>query len=184
VRLTGNPQQELEKNIIKIMQQHKMQQGSFAAVLGAYQMSTDKNITADNTEIFYTSPLQTVTNQQAFSLAAELAKTFNQDSVAVFIPVKTAAINEVKIYFNKNKPTLAQAVAVIKEKLPPAYSQAFSLSLDRTCAGFNTATVRSIEWMGGHLDTQLIQKTFPQQIITTQKGAAYLVYKNGKVTQL
>lgn len=183
-RITGSPQTELQKSIIKIMQQNKMEQGSFEAVLGTYQMSTDKNITADNTEIFYTSPLQMLTKQKIFQLASELANGLDQDSIAVFVPTKTAAVAEIKIYFNQNKPSIEKAVTIIKQKLPPIYSEAFFLQLDRTCGGFEKATVNSVEWMSSHADVQLIKKAFPQQIMTTQKGIAYLVYKNGKIDKL
>jgi hypothetical protein len=180
-RLTGDQQIELQKNIIKIMQKNQMEQGSFEPVLGTYQMSTDKKITADNTEIFSTSPFQTLKKEKIFHLAIELAKSFNQDSVAVLIPESKEKIVEVKIYFNQNKPSIEQAINIVKKKLPASYNDAFSLELDRTCGGFEKATVNSIEWIGSHLDVKLIQKAFPQQKLTTQNGTAYLVYKNGKI---
>lgn len=184
VRLTGEPQTKLQTDIIKIMQQNKIEQGTFESVLGTYQMSTDKNITADNTEIFYTSPYQLISDKKIFYLAAELAKTFNQDSVAVFIPSKTAPVSEIKIHFEKNKPSIEETIAVIKKYLPPSYSQAFSLKLDSGCGDFKSVSVKSVEWMSSHLNTQLVQKAFPQQTITTQKGSAYLVYKTGKTSPL
>jgi hypothetical protein len=184
IRLTGDQQSELQENIIKIMQKNRMEQGSFEAVLGTYQMSIDKKITADNTEIFFSSPFQILKKEKIFHLANELAKNFNQDSVAVLIPESKEKIVKVKIYFNQNKPSIEQAINIVKKKLPVSYNNAFSLELDRACGGFEKTTVNSIEWIGSHLDVQLIQKAFPQQRVTTQKGTAYLVYKNGKIDKL
>ncbi len=183
-RLTGSPQTELQKNIITIMQHNKMEQGNFEPVLGTYQMSTDKKITGDNTEIYYTSPFQSIPDKKIFQIASELANILDQDSIAVFKPSKAASIGEVKIYFDKNKPAIDEIVTQIKQKLPSYYSQAFSLQLNHTCDGYEKTTVNSVEWMGSHLDVQLIKQAFSQQTATTQNGIPYLVYKNGKIDKL
>ena len=71
-RLKGIDQSELQNGMIRILQKNHIEQGTFEDILGTYRMSNDKNITADNTEHFSTSPNQNLSDDQIFSLAKEL----------------------------------------------------------------------------------------------------------------
>ncbi len=184
-RLSSAPQKQLQNDTIRIMQNGHLQQGKFEDILGTYQMSTDKNITADNSEIFYTSPNQTLSKQQVFSLAVKLANALDQDSIAVFIPSEKSVLGSVSVHFTSpHHYSINDMIKIVQQNLPISYRQAFSLHLNNTCNGFNHASVQTIEWLGSHIHISDIKKAFPQEKISTQNGIAYLVYKNGKVEAL
>lgn len=184
-RLNGAPQKQLQNDIIRIIQNGHLQQGKFEDILGTYQMSTDKNITADNSEIFYTSPNQALSKQQAFSLAVKLANALDQDSIAVFIPLEKPVLGSVSVQFiPQDHYSINDTIKIVQQNLPISYRQAFSLHLKNTCNGFDQASVQTIEWLGSHIHIHDIKKAFPQEKISTQNGTAYLVYKNGKVESL
>ena len=146
-------------------------------------MASDKNMTNDNTEIFYASPLQNFSNKQIFSLAAQLANTLNQESVAVFIPSDQFAAGDIIVTFKSRKLGIAETVNKIREKLP-AYATAFSLHLSGKHSGFNNAKVTEIECLGSKININEIKKAFPQENISSNQGQAYLVYKNGQTELL
>src|SRR5690349_5691493 len=89
-RLTEKKQSDLKNNILIVMQKNHIEHGKFEDILGTYRMSTDKNITADNTEHLIISTHIKLTNEQIFSFAKELAIKLKQDSVAVFIPTQSS----------------------------------------------------------------------------------------------
>src|SRR5437868_13615515 len=99
-------------------------------------MSTDQNITADNSEIYITSPYQGVSQEKAFFLAKQLTNILKQDSVAVFIPTKQAVIGDIIIQFKSHAYTIDETIHLIQDKLPAQYSKAFSLHLKNACANF------------------------------------------------
>jgi hypothetical protein len=179
-RLKGNEQQALQDEIINIMQQENVEQGKFVDLLGTYQMSSDKNITADNSEIFVTSSYQTIPTKMVFSLAEKLANSLKQDSVAVFIPSKQLIIGDTILKFKSHDHTINETVKIIHDRLPMLYSQAFSIHLNNTCSNFNNATVQQVEWLGSKIKPNLIQKIFPQDAVSYHYGTTYLVYKNHK----
>jgi hypothetical protein len=183
-RLNSKFQLKLQSDTIKILQNYHIEQGQFEDILGTYQMSTDKNVTADNSEIFHTSPQQLLTNNQAFLIATDLANVLNQDSIAVFIPNKQDPIGNIVVRFVMNQLSINDMINTINEKLPSSYSQAFSLHLSHTREGFEHAKVESIEWLGNNISENDIKKAFPQGQITTQQGSAYLVYQNGNVDKI
>lgn len=178
-RLEGNEQQELQNTIVNTMQKKHLEQGTFADLLGTYQMSNGQNTTADNSEGFITSPYQKISNKKVFDIAKELANTLNQESVAVFISSNKSPIGDTILKFKANQYSIDETIQLIHQKLPELYSQAFSLHLMNTCGGFHTTTVKEVEWLGSKVDPQEIQKSFPNDEIVSHNGKAYLVYKDG-----
>jgi len=183
-RLAGQAQQELNDNLIQVLQTNHIEQGKLEAVLGAYQMASDKNMTSDNTEIFYASPLQNFSNKQVFTLAAQLANALNQESVAIFIPADQSATGDIIVTFKSQKPGIAEAINKIREKLPASYAAAFSLHVSHECQGFNNVKVTEIEWLGSRANIEEIKKAFPGETISSHQGQAYLVYKDGQAESL
>jgi len=179
-RLKGNDQNELRNSTINLMQQKHIEQGKFADLLGTYQMSSDKNVTADNSEIFITSPNQKIPNEKAFNLAKDLANSLNQESVAVFIPTKQPTIGEISINFKSHSYSINELIKTVHEKLPQVYNQAFSIYLNDSCGNFDNVTVKEIEWLGSKIKPDEIKNAFPQEEISQHYGKAYLVYKNGQ----
>lgn len=176
-RLTGKAQVELKNTIVTILQKNHIEQGILENILGIYQMS------ADNSEIFYTSPKQIFSDKQIFALAKQLANALNQESVAVFIPSKDTSVSDVTITFNQ-QPGIEEIIKLIHERLPTAYSLAFSLHLTTTQCGLNRTKVSSIEWLGSKINIAEIRNVFPKESITYQLGRSYLIYKNGTVKLL
>lgn len=182
-RLINKAQHELNASVIDVLQKHHVEQGKFENILGTYEMVSDKNITGDNTEIFYTSPLQNFSQNEIFSLASDLATTLQQESVAVFIPSNQAMIGDVSITFTSHQHNIQETIDLINKKLP-AYAKAFSLHLSSMYSGFNNAKVASVEWVGSKIDINEIKKVFPRENIIYNNGQAFLVYKNGQIEQL
>lgn len=182
-RLISKAQHELKNDTINVLQNNHIEQGKFKNILGMYQMANDKNMTGDNTEIFYASPLQNFSDLQVFSLATQLANTLNQESVAVFIPSERSAIADIIVKFSSHKPSITEAINMIHEKLP-AYATAFSLHLSNKKLGFNKTKVTEIEWLGSRVNINEIKKAFPTANISFNQGQAYLVYKNGQTELL
>lgn len=176
-RLNGEAQFELENTMILILQKNHIEQGRFENILGVYNRS------ADNTKVFYTSPEQSFSNKQLFSLAKQLADALHQESIAVFIPLKDSSISDITVTFN-HKLSAQEIIKLIHEKLPQHYSSAFSLHLTKNQCGLNQTKVSSIEWLGSKINIDEIKKAFPQQNITYQLGKSYLIYKNGQAKLL
>ena len=183
-RLTGKEQHQLQNAMITVMQKNHLEQGRFADVLGAYRMSSDQNITADNTEKFNTSPYQYLTEEKIFSMATEMAISLKQDSVAVFIPDDQSSVGDVVVSFKGVQPDITSAVAMIHDRLPVNYSQAYSLRLNNEYAGINNATVAQIEWLGSKINIDEIKSAFPGRTISYRYGKVYLVYQNGNKEQI
>ncbi len=104
----------------------------------------------------------------------------NQECVAVFISSATKPIANVKLVFSNNKPTIVNAIQLIRDKLPESYSRAFSLSLSNNQSEYNLATVSSIEWLGSDMDAAIFKNNFPLDKLIYRTGDAYLIYKDGK----
>lgn len=177
-RLAGEAQHALKDSTIDVLQKNHVEQGKFENILGTYEMASDKKITGDNTEIFRASPLQGFSQEQIFSLASELANTFQQESVAVFIPSNQPTIANIVVSFTSHQPNIMETIELVHEKLP-AYATAFSLHLSNLHSGFNNAKVTEIEWLGSKVDINEIKKAFPQENISYNDGQAYLVYQDG-----
>jgi hypothetical protein len=182
-RLNGNEQSELQNSMIEIMQENHIEQGKFEDILGTYQMSNDKKITADNTEHFITSPLQYLSNDMFFSLAKELAIKLNQDSVAVFIP-DDANLGDITVNFSSHQPYIDELVNKIQNMLPEQYNKAFSLHLIKKSGNFADTTVAEVEWLGSTMNIDVIKRAFPSEKISFRYGKVYLVYKDGRIEQL
>lgn len=182
-RLNGDEQSELQNTMIEIMQENHIEQGKFEDILGTYQMSNDKRITADNTEHFITSPLQYLSNDMYFSLAKALATKLNQDSVAVFIP-DDANLGDVTVSFGSHQPSINELVSKIQDTLPEQYNNAFSLHLSKNSSNFANAKVAEVEWLGSTMNIDVIKKAFPSEKISFRDGKVYLVYKDGRIEQL
>ena len=182
-RLLGNEQADLQNSMISVMQKNHIEQGKFENILGTYQMSNDKNITADNTEHFITSPDQYLPAERIFSLAKKLAIKLNQDSVAVLIPNRSS-LGDITVKFTSHQLTIDEIVNMLHNKLPPLYNQAFSLHLINQCGDFNNAKVTEVEWLGSKINPEVIKKAFPSEKIYSRYGKVFLVYQNGQKEQL
>lgn len=182
-RLVGKEQADLQKNMIFVLHKNHIEQGSFEDILGAYRMSSDKNITADNTKHFTASSHQNLPEEKIVNIAKELAITLNQESVAVLMPDQTMT-GEIILCFTSQQPNVSELLNTIHEKLPLIYNQAFSLHLVDTQSGFDNAKVAEIEWLGNKINLADIKKAFPNGKINSHYGKVFLVYKNGKKEQL
>lgn len=183
-RLLGQEQYELIQNAIDILQREHIEQGKLRDSLGVYTLSSNRKITADNSEIFFTSPLQKISKFKVFHVATNLANKFNQESVAVFIPNSSKSIADVKLIFTKIKPSINEAIELIKVRLPGSYSKAFTLNIAKTYRGYYLAEVDSIEWLGNDFDISLIENTFPSDKLIFKRGESYLIFKDGKHQKL
>ena len=183
-RMVGLKQHQLKDDIINILQNKHFEQGKFVDVLGTYRMSNDQHITADNTSIFYTSPYQTLSNQQVFDLAQQLAITLQQESIAVFIPNNQKSVTDLSVIFVTHQPKINEIINILHNKLPNTYNQAFSLHLAYQSTNFKNARVTKVEWLGSKINIDEIKKAFPNEQVSDENGSAYLVYKNGQVNPL
>lgn len=184
VRLTGAAQQNLRDKIINTLQKNHIEPHHFENVLGTYRMANDQKITADNTEISEISPRQDFSNAKIFALARQLAVILKQKSVAVFIPQNSQGIADVTLRFASVQPGINDTVAMLHEKLPASYSQAFSLHLASKHGDFSAAKVSEVEWLGSKIQIDEIKKAFPREKISYRDGKAFLVYQNGKTELL
>lgn len=182
-RLVSKAQHDLKDCTIDVLQKNHIEQGRFENILGTYEMTSDKNITGDNTEIFRASSLQNISQNQILSLASELAKTFQQESIAVFIPSDQSTIADIVVNFTSHQPNIIETIKLVHEQLP-AYATSFSLHLNHADSGFNNAKVTQIEWLGSKIAINEIKTAFPQESISYNYGQAYLVYQNGHEEQL
>ncbi len=182
-RLIGKEQKSLENAIIDVLEKNHIEQGRFEDILGTYRMSSDQNITADNTDRFTTSPQQDISQDKIFSIAKELAISLNQDSVAVFIP-NSSTIGDITVTFTSHQPSIAEVINTLHDKLPSLYNQAFSLHLVDEHSNYNDAKVMEIEWLGSKINVEEVKKAFPLEKIDSQDGDVFLVYQNGQKEQL
>lgn len=183
-RLVSIPQQQLIDTTIHVLQINHIEQGKFEDVLGTYLMSNDKKLTADNSEIFFSSPYQTLQKMLVFKIAKQLANTLSQDSVAVFIPSQShQEIGDIQVYFNNHKPTIKEIINQVHSKLPASYSEAFTIHLNQECPNFENNKVNSIEWLGNK-NVNTVKAVFPHALIISNKGKAYLIFRNGKTSSL
>jgi hypothetical protein len=182
-RLEGQPQRDLKNSIIDILQSKHIEQGRFVSILGVYQMA-DKNLTGDNTELFYASPLQHFFKEEIFALAAKLLSALQQESIAVFFPDEHAVDGDVYVIFKSQPPLIKNIIKIIHEKLPANYAAAFSLHLEDNKVEFDQARVKEIEWLGSKIDLKIIKKAFPAADLLARHGKAYLVYKDGRIEDL
>lgn len=178
-RLTGKEQQDLQNDLIDILQKNHIQQGKLQDMLGTYRMSSDQNITADNTERFTTSPRQHLFAERTFILAKQIAVAFNQESVAVFIP-NHSTIGDITVSFVSHQPTINELVSIVHDKLPASYSQAYSIHLSNRYESFENIKVEQIEWLGSNIQLSDVQRAFPDERVNYQYGKVFLVYQNGK----
>lgn len=178
-RLKGQAQQDLQAQMITVIQQHHLEQGRASDILGAYDLASTNQVTADNTESFLTSPYQAISERETFRIAKELAVALNQESVAVFLPAKKGSSGEVSVVFT-SQPTINDAITAIRNNLPAAYSEAYSLHLAAGCVDVNNAKVQSIEWLGSKINYGDVKQAFPNDTVSYMNGTAYLVYQSGK----
>jgi hypothetical protein len=183
-RLTSAPQQQLQTSTITVLQKNHIEEGTLKDILGTYRMSSDQNTTADNTEVFYTSPEQQLDHKQIIELAQQLAVTLKQESVAVFIPNNTTQVGEIKVTFKPNQSSIPDTVKLLQTTLPSAYNQAFSMQLNNEYAGYDKTKVASVEWLGSKLNLALIRQAFPTAEVSYRDGVALLVYADGHVEEL
>lgn len=178
-RLLGQHQKDLRNEVIYVFQENHLEQSRQVNILGAYQMSHDKKVTADNSEKIITSPYEKLTNKKVFLIAKQLAERLNQESVAVLLPVNDT-VAEVSVIFNSNKPRINKLINLLHMKLPEIYSQAFSLKLVNTCGGFENSKVAEIDWLGNKIKPNEIKNVFPTERMSVGHGKVFLVYKNGR----
>jgi hypothetical protein len=175
-RLMGKEQIELRNNTKILLEQNHLNLQKSGNILGVYQLSSDRDITADNTLYFYLTPNQSLSQQKIFSIAKLLAIKFKQESVAVFIPHQSA-LGEVTVRLSSHTLSMDKAISDLHQKLPSHYTHAFSLYLHQ-------AKVYKVEWLGSKLNTNEIKRVFPRDKITAEKGDAFLVYQNGREEKL
>ncbi|KTC79579.1 hypothetical protein [Legionella cherrii] len=181
--LIGKEQHQLKKDATRILQRQHMELGEFKNALGTYTVQEKKLFTAENSEIFFVSPLQKLSQKKAFLVATILAKHLKQESVAIFIPNKTDSIAHIKLVFRHNKFTITEVLQLI-QKLPGSMKQAFTMRLKNLHFGFDFTEVQSIEWLGNDLDTTEIKHLFPFDTLLTDNGEAYLVFNTGHYQKL
>ncbi|CAM2840768.1 Uncharacterised protein [Legionella steigerwaltii] len=182
-RLIGKEQRQLKKNATHALQKQHMELGEFRNALGTYTLQEKKLFTAENSEIFFVSPLQNLSRKKTFIVASMLAKQLDQESVAVFIPNDTSAIAHIKLVFSYNKLTISEVTQLI-HKLPASLTHAFTLRLKNTHSGFDSIEVHSIEWLGNNLNSSVITNLFPFDTVLSYRGDSYLVFKTGSYQKL
>lgn len=183
-RLVNAPQDKLYEKVIAILQSNHIEQGTFKSELGMYQMVTSGIVSADNSARFISSPQQSLGKKEIFSLSRELVTKLDQESIAVFVPNNDFPISDTTLKFISIEPTINQALNLIQQQLPDSYSQDFSMSLAKQCGDFDTIKVTAIKWLGQGVDADLIRHAFPQEIIHSRHGEAYLIYKDGSKKSL
>jgi hypothetical protein len=183
-RLQGDPQHLLKSDVVKMMRLNQIDKGTSEDILGAYFMSTDKKMTADNTEIFSVLPTQKLSKERIFTIAKKIAEALSQESVAVFIPTQEKMIGDMRVVFTQDKPKINDVIKMIHEKLPASYSQAFSLHLVNEVDDYVHARIKAVEWLGGKAKWNELKAAFPHDKISYQYGKSYLIYKNGNVAPL
>jgi hypothetical protein len=181
-RLMGQEQSDLKNTMVNILQKNGVKQGTFEDILGTYRMSSDQNITADNTEKYNTAPQDDLPDDKILLIAQEMAVSLNQDSIAVLIP-NQAAVGDITVNFVSSQPSINDIVKILQDKLPPVYSQAFSMHLLKDSTDFTQAKVTGIEWLGSKINLEEIKKAFPLEKINSDNGKVYLVYQNGHYEQ-
>jgi hypothetical protein len=180
-RFTGSAQQSLKIDTLKLMKANHIKQGKQDEILGTYYLLHAHKTTVDNSEIFSLSPSQKLPKERIFVIARQIAATFNQESVAVFIPSQDKIIGDIKVSFIHKKPKISDIINMIHEKLPASYSQAFTLHIKDNTADYAHAEVDAVEWLGDKLKVDLLKHVFPQEKISYHYGQSYLIYKNGNV---
>ncbi|KTD18353.1 hypothetical protein [Legionella jordanis] len=178
-RLKGKEQINLEREAIEVLQAQHMEQGELKNRLGAYYFANKKQQTAENSQIFYSSPLQILSRKKIFALAIALAKQLNQESIAVFIPNQSHTIGKAQLVFITHKPTIPEALNMIRIKLPASYQHAFTLQVTTDKSSYRYAQVQSIVWLGHHLKKEMLQKKFPSETLKFRQGDAYLLFRKG-----
>lgn len=195
-RLIGTQQAVLQVKVLAVMGKHFIQQVQIENDLGVYRLSSDQNITADNTEDFYTPADQPLSDERIFTTAKDLAIALNQESVAVFIPDQVLASTnkfipqpttfsgDLSITFQSHQPNVNEVMTLLHEKLPANYSESFTIHLINNSKDFNSAKVTKIEWLGSNFNLDDIKNAFPNEKMAFNHGTAYLVYQNGQKTQI
>ncbi|KTC91822.1 MULTISPECIES: hypothetical protein [Legionella] len=182
-RLVSASQKKMHEQVIAILQRNHIEQGTFKDALGMYQITTC-DISADNSSRFISSSQQPLSKKVIFSLSRELVTKLNQESIAVFFPNNDFPVSDTTLHFTTVQPTIVEALNLIKQQLPINFSQAFSMYLDNECEDFDTIKVVAIEWLGQRVNADLIRQAFPQEIIHSRHGEAYMVYRDGSKKSL
>lgn len=184
-RLQGRDQTALQDNVTKVLSNYHLEEQNQEGVLSVYQMSTNKQLTAENTEIISLDPSITLSLAKLKKIANRLATVLNQNSVAVFVPSQQPGVGEIKVEFSNNLPTISEAVELIQKKLPAQYSQAFTLHLATNAhLTFKDEKVNAIEWLGSKPKLAEVKAIFPDATVTTTNGKAFLVFNNKNVQAL
>lgn len=183
-RLLAEPQEQLRKEITHILQQNHLEQSEVEDGVGMYQMAVDGQQTADNSEVFITSPYQRIPAKKAFSLAAAMARQLKQESVAVFIPAAQQEGGDMTLSLKAKTYHLSEMMQLIQSRLPPEYAQAYSIHFANKDGGYEHATIAAIEWLGSQIQPSIIQQAFPDENLTVKHGKTYLVYQDGKKVEI
>lgn len=178
-RMYDNAQKTLENKTINTLQHGHYEEGRMENVLGAYTLSSSQTITADNTLIFKTSPNEHSEKEKIIQTATQLAKRFNQESVAVFIDNNNVVDYDTILTFKGKKPTYK----TIKPTLLAlrAYGlSAFSIHFQSDKTDLPNARVRSIEWLSSQDNRALLKQYFNRARINEKRGLGLLVYQDGE----
>lgn len=183
-KLESSDQYHLQDLIIDVMQKNHVEQGKFENILGYYITLNEQNNTADNANIFITSPYQKLSSAKILNIAKQLANKLQQESVAVFIPINQKIVGDVRIHFISHPYTIAEVINLLWEKLPPPYHQAFSLHLNSPYTAYENAKVTEIEWLGIKSKPEEVKKAFPLEKVSYHYGKAFLVGAQGQLKKL
>ncbi|KTC96568.1 hypothetical protein [Legionella erythra] len=179
--LLSEKQRQLETTMVDIMQSHHLEQSQGENILCMYKTESDGHLAAENSKLFTSSPYQSIAEDEIFTISKELVSTLQQEAVAVFIPNEQAGSGDTIIYLNSHHYTVDDVLKRISEKLPPEYTQIYTLHFDSTYGDFHKARVGRVEWLGHQIDSSVIQAAFPDDTIEVKNGQAYLVLKDGQI---
>ena len=183
-RLHNETQKDLSRKTLASLQDDHFEVGTFESSLGAYYMQSSNQITADNTLVFTFSPRDHNGSKSIAKKAAELAKEFDQESVAVFIDDGRSSNMDIKVNFDSTEqPTYADL-----QQYMPALEEnnlvAFSIYLADANENLDSAHVAAIEWLTTPDRLPVIEDTFPGTTIVSESGQAELVYQDRHVEQI
>ena len=182
-RLHDKVQSSLIFTAITSLQEGHYQQGRISSSLGNY-VGSDDRVTADNTLVFTTSPLEKRSKVQISEIAQKMANTFHQESVAVFLSNKNAEDVDTTIYFKKR----AISYADFQEKIPLLKSvglDAYTLYLNgNSSAKLEERQIVKIEFLSSKTKEAILSRIFSGNTVVSTPGDAFLVFEDGHTSMI
>jgi len=145
-------------------------------------MQNTGEITADNTAVFTTSPLQKIDKNKLSNTAQALASQFHQESVAVF----TTGGDEqnVDAVLSFPKPTHYSDIKKMLPQLEKLELSAFSVYFQAKGKDIQHNNISKIEWLTTPDKLESLEMLFPQSHAKTDLGEASLIYPDGREERL